>query len=123
MTKYKILTVSPFFPPDIGGIASHVINLDINLSLQGHDISAIAPKRLGAKVPTSHMNFKVYRINSVYLPGWPYSTLRNFSIQMHVGLKIKAVIRNVKFDIIHTQGQHYPITWLAINLAHKYIIH
>ena len=34
MTNYKILTVTPHLPPDSGGIANHVFNLNINLVKQ-----------------------------------------------------------------------------------------
>ena len=36
MKKYNVLTVTPFFTPDIGGIANHVFNLDVNLDKMSH---------------------------------------------------------------------------------------
>ncbi len=50
------------------------------------------------------------------MPGWPYSTLRNFSIPLDLGFKINEVIKNGKFELVHVNGHHYPISWAAINL-------
>lgn len=121
MTKYEILTITPFFEPDIGGIATHVLNLGKKLVEQGNNISIIAPKRISDKLETWNSNFKhVFRINSIYLPPFPYPTLKSVSIPIDFGLKIRSIIRNGNFDIVHVHGHHYPISWIAINSAHKY---
>lgn len=118
---HRILTVTPFFPPDVGGISTHVLNLNVNLIKEGNEISIVSPIHSGNKMKDSNEIFShIYRINSIFLPGWPYSTLRSFSIPVDLGLKIKSVIRNGDFDIIHVHGHHYPISWMAINYAHKY---
>lgn len=118
---YKILTVTPFFPPDIGGISNHVRNLDANLIRSGNDVSIIAPKHFGDKIKESNEIFsQIYRMDSVYLPGWPYPTLRSMSVPIDLGLKIKSLIRNGDFDIIHVHGHHFPTSWMAINSAHRY---
>lgn len=122
MKKYKILTVTPFFPPDIsGGLVNHVVNININSAKLGNDISIIAPKHLRDKIHLSHENFKhVFRINSIYLLGWPYSTLRSMSFPLDFGLKIESIIRKGNFDIVHVHGHHYPISYLAIKSAHRH---
>ena len=121
--NYKILTVTPFFPPDVGGISNHVLNLDSSLIREGVDVTIIAPIHFGNKIKQSNKIFSsTYRIKSIFLPGWPYPTLRSMSVPIDLGLKIKSVIRNGDFDIIHVHGHHYPISWMAINFAHKYAI-
>jgi len=118
---HKILSVTPFFPPDVGGIANHVVNLNNNLTRLNNKISIITPKHIGHKISESNEYFKqVFRINSIYFPGWPYQTLRSVSIPIDLGLKISSIIQNGDFDIIHVHGHHYPISWLALNSAHKY---
>lgn len=122
MTKYEVLTVTPFFPPDIsGGLVNHVVNINMNLAMMGHDISVIAPKHLRDKISLTYESFKhVFRINSLYFPGWPYSTLRSMSFPLDFGKKIESIIRNGNFDIIHVHGHHYPISYFAINSAHRH---
>jgi len=118
---YKILTVTPFFPPDVGGLSTHVQNINANLIKEGNDVSIIVPKHMDNKIKEPNEIFsKVYRMNSIYLPGWPYPTLRSMSVPIDLGLKIKSVIRNGDFDIIHVHGHHFPTSWMAINFAYKY---
>ena len=123
MTKFKILTVTPFFPPDIGGLSYHVQNLNLNLVKQNNNVSIVAPKHLTQETPSpDDVLNHVFRIPAIYLPGWPYPTLRSVSIPIDLGLKIKSLIQNGKFDLVHAHGHHYPISWIAINAAHKYRI-
>jgi 1,2-diacylglycerol 3-alpha-glucosyltransferase len=118
---YKILTVTPSFPPYIGGIASHVLNLDVELAKQGNEVSVISPKKINEKIDTVNgILKKEWRIDSVYLLGWPYSPLKSISIPLDLGIKLQTIIRKGNFDVIHVHGHYYPISWFAINLAYKY---
>jgi glycosyltransferase involved in cell wall biosynthesis len=119
--NYKLLHVTPFFPPDKGGIADFVSNLCQSLSKQGNNITIIAPKRINNKIPVGFDGSEdIIRINCIYLPGWPYPTLRSVSIPVDLGLKLDSLIRKGHFDIVHVHDHHYPINCLAINSAHKY---
>jgi glycosyltransferase involved in cell wall biosynthesis len=121
MTKLKILTVTPFFLPDVGGLSTHVQSINANLIKEGNDVTIIAPKHLGIKIKEQNKIFsKIYKMDSIYLPGWPYPTLRSMSIPIDLGSKIKSVIRNGNYDIIHIHGHHFPTSWIAINAAHRY---
>ena len=124
MTQPKhILTVTPFFPPTVAGIPNHVFNLTKNLSKIGNTISLITPKLSNENTSQFYGYFKnVYPINAFYLPGWPYPTLRNVSIPKDFGSKIKSIIRNGDFDIVHVHGHHYPFSWIAVKWAKKYEI-
>jgi len=123
MKKYNILTVTPFFPPDVGGISDMVLNTNINLAKQGHDFSIIAPKHVGDnQTKPEGFSSNVFRINSIYLPGWPYSTLSSISFPIDFGLKIRSILKKGNFDIVHVHAQHFPICWYAIHAAHKFNI-
>ncbi len=120
MQKYKILTVTPFFPPNVGGISDMVLNLNLNFAKQGHDVSIIAPNHVGDnKTKPDSFPHNVFRINSIYLRGWPYSTLKSISFPIDFGLKIRSILRKGNFDIVHVHAQHFPIGWFAIQEAHK----
>ncbi len=120
MKKYNILTITPSFPPDIGGIADVVFNLNSNFSKLGHNISIIAPKHFrGKKTKPEGFNHEVFRINSIYLLGWPYSTLTSVSFPIDFGLKIKSIMKQGNYDIVHVHSQQYPICWFAIKSAFK----
>jgi len=93
MNRYRILTVTPFFPPDGGGLSYHVFEINKILKKRGNDITIIAPKHLGNKKLNNYENFRIYRINSIFLPGWPYSTMKSVSIPIDFGRKIKSIIK------------------------------
>ena len=121
MTNYKILAVTPHFPPDSGGIANHVFNLNINLVKQGNKVSIIAPKGIREQITELEQNFdQVYRLSSFYFPGWPYPTMQSMSIPLQIGKEIQNIMKNGSFDFIHVHGHHYPISWIAINAAKKF---
>jgi len=121
MTNYKILAVTPHFPPDSGGIANHVFNLNINLVKQGNKVSIIAPKGIREQITELEQNFdQVFRLSSFYFPGWPYPTMQSMSIPLKVGKEIQNIMKNGSFDFIHVHGHHYPISWIAINAAKKF---
>jgi|GEM_PF-2553340 glycosyltransferase involved in cell wall biosynthesis len=124
LRDYRVLHVTPSFPPDKGGIADHVSNLSRYMNEQGNDVSIITPKHLNNKIQRTALegSENTTRIRSFYLLGWPYPTLRNISIPIDLGLKIDSIIQNGSFDVIHVHGQHYPISWIALNSAHKHNI-
>jgi len=118
-----VLAVTTFFPPTKGGLPNHVFHLTRNLSEIGSTFSIITPKLSRVRTSQYYEHFKnVYQLNSFFLPGWPYPTLRSFGIPKDFGSKIKSVIRNGDFDIVHVHGHHYPFSWLAVKWAKKYEI-
>ena len=62
---------------------------------------------------------KSSEIKSIHLPGWPYSTLRNFSFPVDMGFKLNSIIKQDVFDVVHVHGHHYPLCWIALHSAHK----
>ena len=121
MTGNNILMVTPFFPPDFGGIAYHVLNITKNLVNLGNKISIIVPKNRNENNQSASFDYydKIYRISSFYLQGWPYPTLRSISIPKDFGSQIETIIQKGNFDIVHAHGHHYPFSWYALNAAKK----
>lgn len=115
----NVLQVTPFFPPDTGGIPDHVYNLSTNLKKCGDNVTILTPMRIKSN-KFYNSEFPIYTIPSVYPLSWPYPTLRNMGIPIELGLKIQNIVKNGKFDIIHCHGQHYPICWLAIKAGSKF---
>jgi len=118
MKRHKILMVTPFFPPDKGGIADHVYNVTKRIENSGHAVTIVAPKSIRRKNVSSEES-NVIRLNSVFFPGWPYSTLKSFSLPIDGGSKLNSLIRNSDFDIVHVHGHHYFLSWKAIKSAAK----
>jgi phosphatidylinositol alpha-mannosyltransferase len=118
----NILHVTPWFPPHKGGISNYVSNLSSRLSEMGYGVSILTVKKVGEKVgqsgPSKYKN--ILYSKSLYLPGWPYPTLRSVSIPLDAGLKMNSIIKEGNFDIVHAHGIHYPLSWLSMYLAHKH---
>jgi glycosyltransferase involved in cell wall biosynthesis len=119
--RYEILHVTPFFPPDIGGISTHVFNLRENLCNMGNKIAIVSATRLLGHEPLQFED-GIIRMKSVYLLGWPYPTLRSVSIPIDLGYKMDNIIQKRQYDLIHVHDPHFPLSWLAIIKAHKYNI-
>lgn len=109
----KILMVTPFYPPDVGGIAYHVSNIAHQLSRR-HEITIV---RNDIKYGTSwDGNIKIVKVPSIIPPSYPFESLSSFRIPFVLHNLFKLILRE-RFDIIHLHGHHYPITWLAASLA------
>ncbi|HEU5120245.1 MAG TPA: glycosyltransferase family 4 protein, partial [Candidatus Nitrosocosmicus sp.] len=117
----RILHVTPFYPPSIGGISNLVFNLCVELDKLNLDVHIITSRNILSRNHNDEKreSDRVIEIKSVHLPGWPYSTLRNFSFPADLGYKVNAIIKNGRFDLIHVHGHHYPICWIALYSAHK----
>jgi glycosyltransferase involved in cell wall biosynthesis len=111
--------VTPFFPPSIGGISTLVYNLCNSLTDYDIDISIIASSKNIVETAMDKKIRQIIRIRSFYFPGWPYSTLKNFSVPLDLGVRINSVIQHEEFDIVHLHGHHYPITWMALKAAYN----
>jgi len=106
----RILFVTPFYPPDIGGIACHVSNLAKRLSKR-HDVNVVA---CGSKYSfRKEKDLKIFELPSLSPPPYPYQTLSNFRIPFPVYL-LTRILESMKFDILHVHGHHYPVTWIAL---------
>jgi glycogen synthase len=119
-----VLHITPWFPPHRGGIANYVYNLCIRLQDLGYLVSVLTVKKATEKFrDTQNMGLKVNYANCVYLPGWPYATLKSVSVPCDAGLKMNHIIKKGNFDIVHIHGIHYPVSWIAAYLARRHKIH
>jgi 1,2-diacylglycerol 3-alpha-glucosyltransferase len=114
----RALIVSPFYPPDVGGISYHVGNLASKLTSRGWDITVIACSRRGPMHRVSGM-LRVELVKAIYLPEWPVQTLSSLSIPVGFSKRFLQLIRDSSPDLVHFHGHHYPITWLAAAIAYS----
>ncbi len=118
--KLRILHVTPFYPPAIGGISNFVFNMCKYLNKFNIDIHIITSRNI-----IDHNNCetrksdKIIKIKAIHFLGWPYSTLRNFSFPADMGYKLDSIIKQGDFDVVHVHGHHYPLCWIALHSAHK----
>ena len=113
----KILLVTPFYPPDKGGIAYHVHNLASILSKR-HDVVVLSHYTHDRSLLRMEIvdKMQVIRIPSISPPPVPYETLVSFRIPLDITSLTKTV-KDLNPDIVHVHGHHYPLTWLASYFA------
>ena len=114
----KILLTTPFYPPDKGGIANHVLHLAHHLS-QNHNVTVLRNNSdCGISHARIHKEVKVVSLRSITLPPYPFPTMTSLKLPLSIN-KIKSTIEEEKPDIIHVHGHHYPLTWLSIFYAKR----
>jgi glycosyltransferase involved in cell wall biosynthesis len=119
-TKSRILHVTPFYPPSIGGISRCVFNICRDLNEFNLDVHIVTSKNIiDHNTHDLRKSDKIIEISSIHFPGWPYSTLRNFSFPVDLGFRLDSIIKHGSFDVVHVHGHHYPISWIALRSARK----
>lgn len=93
----RILQVSPYYPPHIGGIEYHVEALSRKLAEAGHEVVVYTSNVPKSKKYEVVAGVEIYRFNC------PFAPLNN---PIMPGLFFK-LIRSSEFDIIHTHGHFH----------------
>ena len=113
----KILHITPFYPPSFGGISTHVSHLAKLTIDSGNDFFVICPKDKTSTQKEDPQS--ICRISSIFLPPWPYPTLQSVSIPLNLGYSINKFMKEVKPDIVHVHGHHYPICWAGLIISKR----
>jgi len=111
---HRVTIVTPFYPPDPGGIAVHVYELVNRLTSFGIKCQVITCARNSRSlywVKRMGDGLEVVGVNSVTPISFP-ETMRSFRIPFY-SMFIRDIICPFDPDIIHLHGHHYPINWLV----------
>ena len=107
MEHKKVLIITPFYTPNIGGAESFTEGL-VNELKKKHVVFVLTYQPFNGGAPTIEVekNLTIYRLNWL-LPQstWKGVTIRNF-LNVFPRLYFKAfwLVRKEKFDVIHAQG-------------------
>jgi glycosyltransferase involved in cell wall biosynthesis len=118
----KILMVTPFFPPSIGGIEHQVWNISNVLEQRGHKVTVLTsliPECNDQCYNQMKSQLQIIRIKTLFLPSWPYQSLLHFGLNPFITSYLNSLFKKQCFDIIHVHGHHYPLTWLTVRFALK----
>ena len=99
----RILQVTPFYPPSVGGIEVHVETLSRKLTNAGHQVTVYT-----ANVPKSHKRESIKGIDINRFHSW----LGSFNNQFTPGLFFK-LIGDRNYDVVHIHSH----VFLANNMA------
>jgi len=105
----KIALVSPYDFAHPGGVTSHISSLERYLTRLGHEVKVIAP----ASRPISSFGDRFIRIGTP-LPFRASDSVIRISISIRLGPRIKAVLAEEKFDIIHLHEPFMPMLCSAM---------
>jgi phosphatidylinositol alpha-mannosyltransferase len=95
--------VSPYDFPYPGGVTKHITNLAKSFGRQGHRVRIIAASSQAGEAIPAH----VICISSFVLPV-PYSgSIARVSLSPYLGRRIRALLQQESFDIVHL---HEPMT-------------
>lgn len=104
--RLRILMVAARFPPDMGGIETHVHEVGKRMAARGHDVHVVTTDRTGT-LPACE---RIEGMLVSRLPAWPAD--RDY----YLSPRLYGTIRGEAPDIIHVQGCHTlvaPIAMLA----------
>lgn len=115
----KILFLQDDFPPyNIGGAATVVYNLAMELKKQGNEVFVItSTQKESDAISQEYEGLKVFRVYSDYHPRWrAYLSLCNPKTVR----KAEAIMRSIKPDVVHIHNVHYYLSYHCLKIAKKY---
>lgn len=105
----KIALVSPYDFAHPGGVVNHILALDKQFTMMGHDVRVIAPASQG--VPTIGDRFiPIGRPRPIPASG----SICRITLSLWLAPRIKKVLAREKFDIIHLHEPFMPMLCSAL---------
>ena len=105
----KIALVSPYDFAHPGGVVNHILSLDNQLTKMGHDVRIIAPA--SQAIPTIGDRFiPIGRPRPIPASG----SICRITISIRLASRIKEVLAQEKFDIIHLHEPFMPMLCTAV---------
>ena len=99
----KILQVTPYFFPSVGGIENHVKNLTKHLVKKGHEVTIFTSNTHSALQYERRFGIEIFRFN-------PLLVLFRNPISFEILTKLETI---KKYDIIHAHDEHGFLTNLT----------
>ncbi|MGQ9513873.1 MAG: glycosyltransferase family 4 protein [Thermoproteota archaeon] len=104
----RILQVTSYFTPHVGGIESHVLRLSRCLSKEGHEVTVLTTNIPRSRGKEEIDGIEVFRFEA---------PLRPMGNPLAIGM-LKGLLSRRDFDIIHTHDEHAFTTNLAALTRH-----
>jgi len=115
MNKVRRVTiVTPFYPPDPGGIAVHVyelVNRLISFGIKCQVITCTRNSRPLCHAKMINDSLETIGVKSITPISFP-ETMKSFRIPFY-SIFIRDAICSFDPDVIHLHGHHYPVNWLV----------
>jgi glycosyltransferase involved in cell wall biosynthesis len=106
--RLRLLMVTPRFPPEVGGIETHVHEVSRRLAASGHFVEILTTDRTRSLPPVEIVSSGL-RVRRV--PAWPRG--RDY----YVAPRLVRAIAETSCDLVHVQGCHTFVAPLAMFAA------
>jgi glycosyltransferase involved in cell wall biosynthesis len=116
----NVLMATTFFPPHVGGVEYHALNLSKHLAIRGHRITVLTSalkEVLSDSQNELSKNIEVVELKTCFLPARPYPSMSSVGIAIGTQERIKELIREKDITVVHAHGHHYPLSWASIKAA------
>ncbi|WP_042663823.1 glycosyltransferase family 4 protein [Haloferax sp. ATB1] len=106
----KILQVTPRYPPQSGGVETHVAEISERLVDRGHEVTVLTADAGGNGFRRERRNgVRIKRYRGVAPDG-----------SMHICPQIMWAVRNVDADVVHAHNYHsFPIFFAALGVGER----
>jgi glycosyltransferase involved in cell wall biosynthesis len=117
--RLTILIGADTFPPDVNGAAKFAERLAVGLVGRGHRVVVVAPspdEKFGPRIESHDgVDLEVYRLRSWRWFNHPWA---RFALPWEVGTDTRAILDEVKPDVVHIQS-HINVGWGLVREAHE----
>ena len=113
----KIALVSPYDYPYPGGVTEHIAALDKCFRTLGHDTRIIAASSTNEDVLGEH----VIKVSGAVSPVHYSGSIARITLSPQVYRRVKKILRDEKFDIVHVHEPTAPILSLIV-LRHSHAL-
>ena len=113
----KIALVSPYDYPYPGGVTEHITALDKEFRALGHDTRILAASTTDEDVLSEHVIKVSGAVSNVSFSG----SKARITLSLSVYRRIKQILKQEKFDVVHVHEPTVPILSLAV-LRHSHAL-
>jgi len=122
MERYRILMVSDVYYPHPGGIPEHIKSLSEHLMARGHHVDILTARFSKKNFPSWQDPPNVIRVGKSFKIPANKST-SSITISPRISNKVKKIIHQGNYDIVHTHGPVAPmLPLLAVKHAKSTVI-
>ncbi|MCS6915201.1 MAG: glycosyltransferase family 4 protein [Myxococcota bacterium] len=107
----RVVLVSEYYYPDVGGIPEHLHHLGRHLARRGHQVTILTtcfPGLEGVPVPADPA-LEVIRLGRSSRPVLTNGSVSRAAVGLGLGRQVRALLAARRFDVIHVHGPLFPV--------------
>lgn len=106
----RILQVSEYYYPDIGGLPEHMHHLSRALRERGHAVTLLTTRYPDLpETPFNPDGLEVIRLGRSCPPVVTNGSVSRAAVGLRLGAEVRALLLGRRFDIVHVHGPLFPV--------------